>query len=86
MAAAVQVDLEEVHETDHSESSEGVVSLSRQQDTLASLSSLTSTLSLPHLQKFPGDKVNDDEAVDHFLREFERNSILAGWKGEVKRV
>ena len=86
-ATTVPVDLEEVHETDHSElSGGGVVSPSRQHDTLASLSSLTSTLSLPRLQKFSGDKVDDDEAVDQFLREFERHSVLAGWKGEVKRV
>ena len=48
--------------------------------------SLTWTLSLPRLQKFTGDKLDDDDAVDQFLREFERHATLAGWQGDVKRV
>ena len=50
--------------------------------TLASLTSL----SLPRLQKFTSEKLDNDDAVDQFLREFEQHALLAGRRGAVKKV
>lgn len=68
--------------TSHVEIGGVVATTDAQQVALASLTSL----SLPRLQKFAGDKLDDDDVVDQFLREFERHSLLAGWRGTVKKV
>ena len=41
---------------------------------------------LPRLQKFSGEKVNDEDGLKQFVREFERHSRLAGWTGETQRL
>lgn len=45
-----------------------------------------SSLSLPRLNKFTGDKPEDDDGADHFIREFERHAKLAGWDGETLQL
>ena len=42
--------------------------------------------SLPKLQKFTGERENDEEGLKQFVKEFERHSRLAGWFDEVQRL
>ena len=41
---------------------------------------------LPKLQKFSGEKVNDDDGLRQFVREFERHAQLVGWTGATKKL
>lgn len=43
-------------------------------------------LHLPRMTKFAGEKIDNDESLDQFIREFERHASLAGWTGDVKRL
>lgn len=44
------------------------------------------SLSLPRLVRFSGDKPDDDDGADQFVREFERHAKLAGWAGETLKL
>ena len=41
---------------------------------------------LAKLQKFSGEKVNDDDGLRQFVLEFERHAQLAGWTGATKQL
>ena len=43
-------------------------------------------INLPKLSRFSGERQGDEDAIEQFLREFERHSQLAAWVGETKRL
>ena len=52
----------------------------------SSVASAMRAWSLPRLQKFTGERVNDEDGFKQFVKEFERYSLLAGWSGEIRRL
>ena len=55
-------------------------------ETEAGLASAMFAWSLPRLQKFTGDKMQEEDGLKSFIREFERHAKLSKWSEEEKRL